>query len=101
MKIVHQCASTVGWTPVNIASGSDQKRAYVVHCNPWNRVDEYICECKGYINRGHCKHQAQADSKLCKWHGLLGPEEQTEVQAQIGQCPRCGGPTFRQVHEDE
>jgi hypothetical protein len=100
MKVIHQCQSTIGWQPVPVRSHTNDQKVYVVHVNPWGRIHESICECPGYVNRGRCRHQQEAAEQLCGWHELIGPEEQDEVQRRVGQCPRCGDQTIRQVHED-
>lgn len=100
MQVVHQCMTTVGWTPIVIASHTRENVKYTVHCNPWGRASEYICECPSYVMRGHCRHQAEAQEKLCSWLELVGPEKQRPEQRKLGQCPRCGGPTLRQVIDE-
>lgn len=99
--IFQQCQSTVGWQPASIPSSSQEGKAYVVHVNPWKNDDEHICECPGYVYHGKCRHQKEAADKICGWHQLVSPEEQDADQWRIGLCPRCGGPTLRQVVEDD
>jgi len=99
MKVVHQCQTTIGWQAVPVRS-SDGSRTYTVHVNPWKNVDENLCECKAYMYHGKCRHQKLAFDKVCGWHGIVGPEQQTHDQRKIGICPRCLGPTIRQVYDE-
>ncbi len=101
MFIVHQCQSTICWNPVRVASGSKVDMVYTVHVNPWGRVKENICECPGYQYRGQCKHQEIAQRRTCGWHELFSEEVQTKDQRITGVCPKCAGPTIRQVFEDD
>lgn len=66
---------------------------YIVLVAPWGEPRDNICECKGYVFRGTCKHQVIAMRKVCRWNELEGPEEQSAQQAKNKVCPRCGGPT--------
>lgn len=100
MKIIHQCMTTVGWQPVRVSSSTGEA-AYTVHVNPWGLTHENICECKGYMYAGKCRHQASAAAKLCGWHELIGPETQIPQYRRDARCPRCEGPTHRTVTEDE
>ena len=87
-----ECRSNEGWQPVKVLS-SKQDTFYVVLVNPWGILEENICECKGYVYRGQCRHQGEAHQKVCKWNDQDGPEVQTEEQEDNKVCPRCGGPT--------
>lgn len=84
-----------------VASGSKKDTVYTVHVNPWGRVKENICECAGYQYRGQCKHQDIAQRHTCGWNELFNEEIQTKDQRITGICPKCGGPTIRQVYEDD
>jgi hypothetical protein len=87
------CRSLEGWFVVRIESSSDPGKRYVVHVNPWGDTAENICECQGYLYRGHCRHQTMAKDAVCGWQEGLGEEVQTEMQRKMKTCPRCGGPT--------
>jgi hypothetical protein len=87
-----ECRSTEGWQPVKVQS-SEGDQFYVVLVNPWGILEENICECKGYVYRGQCRHQGIAHHKVCRWSDEKGPEVQSLDQEDGKICPRCGGPT--------
>lgn len=70
----------------------------MVHANPWGEVSAYVCECKGYVHRGTCRHQQEAYDHLCDWtevrDGRYTELMQTDEQKLRGICPQCGGPTM-------
>jgi hypothetical protein len=85
------CLTGEGWQPVKVAS-SDGKSFYIVLVNPWGVEHENVCECKGYMHRGQCRHQLEASDRICAWEE--GDNEiQTDAQQRDKICPRCGGPT--------
>lgn len=84
-----ECRSTEGWQPVKVESSREDGTFYVVLVNPWGTTNENICECRGYVYRGNCRHQHEASQKLCRWSDADGPEVQTEEQERNNVCPRC------------
>lgn len=94
---VQQCRSLDGWQVVSIASHSGDGY-YVVHANPWGEVSAYVCECKGYLYRGECRHQEAAAEHICGWSEIVDNSYtelmQTEPQKSRGICPQCGGRTM-------
>ncbi len=90
------CRSNEGWIPTLVPSES-QGIDYTVMVCPWDHHRENICECKGYVFKGHCKHQLMAWNKICRWNELDGPEKQNEDQQKGKVCPRCNGPTSWQL----
>lgn len=103
IKLVQQCRSCEGWTPVEIQSQSDIDTKYVIMVSPWDDHNDNICDCKGYKFRGHCSHQYRASAAVCRWSETEGPEGQTPRQKDEQECPRCGMPTKYQMEyvEDE
>lgn len=91
------CRSNDGWVPVKVNSSSDPSRIYRVYVNPWGQEHENICECRGYVYTGHCKHQAMAAELICGWSELDCEEVQNDFERHARQCPRCGGPTKIEV----
>lgn len=93
--------------PVQVASESIIGLDYTVMVCPWDAANECICECPGYMNHGHCKHQIIAHKSLCRWDSIDGtiyepvgkearyvaPDAQSPVQKKKKICPACGGPT--------
>lgn len=106
---VQQCRSRDGLQVVPVRSHTDQQKVYNVLSNVWGNVNEYVCQCKGYVNRGKCRHQQEAAQHLCGWadvmdNGQWNPLAQTDEQADAKVCPKCGGPTMyvlELVEEDD
>lgn len=88
----------MGWTPIQVLS-SDESTFYTVFCNSWASPNEFICECRGYQYRGHCRHQHVAADKLCGWDSESGSEQQSDTERITQTCPRCGGPTRWEITE--
>lgn len=90
-----QCRTLDGWYPAQVRSESDPNIHYSVHVNPWaNRSEQHVCECKGYLYRGTCKHQKEAHYQHCGWNEIEGPETpllDAEGKKELT-CPRCSGP---------
>lgn len=99
LKPYQICRSNDGWLPVVISSSSSEHK-YRVYVNPWGHTMENICECKGYIYTGHCKHQDLAADRVCGWSELDCEDQQSKDQKANRQCPRCGGPTKIEVEID-
>jgi hypothetical protein len=94
-----ECRSVEGWQAVVVSSDS-QAESYTVLVNPWGFEAEAVCDCKGYKYTGHCKHQARANEKVCRWREGESPR-QSEQQKEKMVCPRCGGATKWSFEEDE
>jgi hypothetical protein len=96
-----ECRTLDGWQPVKVRS-SDGKNWYLVLVNPWDTPNENICECKGYMFNGRCRHQQVATDSLCRWFDDGKKSEiQTPEQRLDKVCPRCGGPTQVVVEVEE
>lgn len=89
------CLSHRMWFPIPVSSSSDDM-TYVVWVSPWGKMQENICECKGYLYRSHCRHQEKAQELLCDWSELSGTE-QTDLERKSKICPACAGPTRWEV----
>jgi hypothetical protein len=95
---VQTCVSAHPWFEMSIPSKTEAGKSYRVLV-PWpdDGVEDLTCECQGFIFRGRCHHQDEAFEQLCRWSSETGPEEQTKEQAKSRTCPRCGGPTTRDL----
>lgn len=111
LQSFQSCRSNDGWIPVLVASSTNPIDYTVMVC-PWDSPSECICECPGYLYRGHCKHQHIAFGSLCRWDSLTGtvregveiaPDAQTDEQRKNKVCPACGGQTKYELEvvEDE
>lgn len=95
---VQECRSLMGWQAITVPSSSDKNKSYVVLCNPWGDVSEYVCQCRGYTHAGHCRHQKTAHARICGWrevadgHYTLRYKQTPEDEAGLI-CPKCKGPT--------
>jgi predicted RNA-binding Zn-ribbon protein involved in translation (DUF1610 family) len=87
-----KCSSWDLWFETKVDSQSNPDEKYVVLIPlPDDPVEEYICECQGYIHRGKCRHQQIAADSLCRWDGET---LQTEKQMRDMICPKCGDKTI-------
>jgi hypothetical protein len=90
------CLSSEPWFEIVVPSQSEEDKFYHVKVPyPDDEVDEFICECLGFVHRGHCIHQEMVDATLCQWTELDGPEVQSKSEKKSNICPRCGGETKR------
>lgn len=99
IELVQECRSNEGYQPIEVKSSSDPHVHYLVLAASWLAPREYICECKSYQFRHRCKHQLEATKTFCRWTESEGPEQQTDEQRKLLQCPRCKGPTRRVMEE--
>jgi len=65
--IVKLCVSAVEPTETHIIS-SKGDRWYVV-TKP-TLFNDPVCECPGYLHRGHCRHIDEVVEMQCKWRDL-------------------------------
>jgi len=86
------CRSTEGWQPIEVPSSSSDK-TYIVLVNPWGEMSANICSCESYTFRGHCRHQGEAQDKLCGWNSKESKELKIiySKDAIFTSCPKCGG----------
>lgn len=99
---VQNCSSTEPYHKMYLLSDTRQGVVYCVTRVTLNDPpSEYICTCRGFEFNGHCKHQHRVHP--CDWQAAEGPEEQTDVQWEHHQCPRCGKDTvdgYAEVEDD-
>jgi hypothetical protein len=98
MDLVHvqKCESALPWWTVDLESESEPGVIHQVMVPlPTDGIDDFICDCKGYEYRGHCRHIQEAFDNLCRWDSKGGPEQQTPEQERDMICPRCGSTTTR------
>lgn len=77
-------------TVINVPSQSSDSYYEVIIINP-DDSSQNICECEGYVYRGHCSHQNEAMKYLCSWQE--GEEPQTPKERRLMLCPRCKSQT--------
>jgi len=95
---VQTCVSAEPWFEMRVESASEPGKSYrVLVAWPDDQAEDLICECPGWMFRNECRHQAIAFEALCRWSSETGPEEQTKAQKRSHTCPRCGGPTKRDL----
>lgn len=88
------CESWEPWTLVIVNSQTNPGTKYrVLIPLADDPVDEYTCNCLGYIHRGTCKHQLIAQEQVCHWNSK-SEIEQTQEQLDAMICPKCGKGTF-------
>ena len=93
---VQNCVSTQPYFERYILSLSEPGRVYKLLISmPGDDPSEYICTCKGFEFRGHCRHQHEVI--ICGWEELVGPEEQDDTQWEDHLCPRCGNDTIEEL----
>lgn len=86
--LVRECSTTEEWQEVKVPSATEEGKFYVVTLPPWERtLDETICECPSFVNRGYCRHQREALAMACSWNELDGKPMGNE-----NECPECGAP---------
>lgn len=102
--LIQQCShkEVDGWISIPVPSSNPASGTYSVTIPPWGMEDlsEVICECVGYLFRGHCKHIGQAISMVCNWDSE-NEFTQTESQERQMICPKCGSKTQAVEVEDE
>jgi predicted RNA-binding Zn-ribbon protein involved in translation (DUF1610 family) len=87
-----KCSSWDLWHGVQVDSQSNPGSKYTVLIPlPNDPVEDYICECDGYLYRGTCRHLQEAKELLCRWDG---DPIQTKEQASDMICPKCGNKTI-------
>lgn len=97
---VQVCESYSPWYEIKVNSKTNIKKAYrVLIPNCDSNLEEYICECTGFIFRGFCSHQEEAYAKMCLWNEIDGPEKQNSSQKNHKICPRCGFSTIINNYE--
>lgn len=102
LSAYQQCRSLNGWVPIEVPSQSDPEKRYLVLVNPWDTIDENICECRGYEFRGHCAHQKIAKQLLCGWDEMaVRSISQTPGEQKLMICPKCKGSTMWAFRPDE
>jgi len=89
-KYFQRCASTEPWQEIKVQSQSQEDVEYSVII-PYtdDSIDDYICECKGYLHRGYCSHQQIAFEQRCGWVESENSEQQSPEQIENFECPRC------------
>jgi hypothetical protein len=97
---VQRCLTTVGWSPVRVASSSGGPN-HMVTVSPFVTVKEFVCDCKGFEYRGYCSHQKKALESVCWWPLGQWKEDQTDTQRHDKICPHCGGPTHWEMVDAE
>ncbi len=99
LVMAQRCVSTDPYFEAFVLSESEPGKVYSVWVPiPGDPPSAYICSCRGFEFRGHCKHQDWIS--ICGWEELIGPEEQTEEQRADQLCPRCGNNTIRELDDD-
>jgi len=97
---VQRCLNSGEYTEVVVPSRSDPEIVYTVTVTDVDDPEETLCECEGFVYRGHCAHQQIALDSICGWR--TGDDEgQTIEQRRAKECPRCGGPTEWTMEVDE
>lgn len=95
-----KCVSTEPWFIKHILSDSQPGLVYRVMVSmPGDPSSEYICDCKGFEYKGHCKHQTSFE--VCGWEQVVGPEKQTDQQKADKICPRCTNDTVETLEYEE
>lgn len=93
---VQNCVSNQPYHHHYVLSRSEPGKVYaVVIPFPHDPREEWICDCKGFLFRGYCRHIDTAPDP-CHWQELKGPEQQTEPERATKTCPRCGNDTVEE-----
>jgi hypothetical protein len=98
---VQICRTTEGWSPVQVPSSSTKGLNYTVLVNPYVSKREFVCDCRGFEFRGHCRHQELALVHVCWWPIVpRQPQlDQTDEQRKNKVCPNCGGATMYELRD--
>jgi hypothetical protein len=92
--VYQECSTAGGWIDIEVPSNSDPEKIYTITFSPWKRQGGGVCECPGFLHRGHCSHLDIALKKICGWAEINeGCPPQTDHQRRNRICPGCGGST--------
>lgn len=92
---IQRCESAFPWFTVEVESESEPGKIHNVMIPlPTDDIGDFICDCKGFEYRGHCRHVQDVADNLCRWDSFQGPEKQTPDQEKKAICPRCGATTI-------
>jgi hypothetical protein len=80
--LIRVCSTVVEPRYAPVGSKTDDTLIhYVVPSTVWN---DPLCDCKGYIFRGYCRHITEVESDKCQWW--------TNQLDWHEPCPNCGSP---------